>query len=162
MNKFIRIMAILSTALVALSLVLILVSVLFQPVLFRLLYGFEDTTFVFPWGVFMNCLLRCVCIALLIICCGNKKGGIWLELVLFFAMMLVLPMLSNATELLLSSWLGSVKGVTYMGYYHMATKYATWCTYPAGWGQALAYMTCGMSIVYKKMSKAASRSLSEE
>lgn len=157
MNKFIRIMAIVSTALVALSLLLILVSVLFQPLLFRVLYGYEDVTFVFPWVAFLNWVLRFVCIALLIICCGEKKGGIWLELLVFFTMLLIIPMLTTVGSLLFNDWLLDVKGVEYYSLYNHATNIAGECALPAGWGNSLAYVTCGMSIVYKMMSKASDK-----
>jgi hypothetical protein len=44
----------------------------------------------FPLMSFLSCLLRAGCIGLLIICCGNKKGGIWLEILIIVILAIVI------------------------------------------------------------------------
>ena len=99
MKKTIRIMAIIAVALAGFSLILILASIPFQSMLAREVYGCSEdlveTLPRFPLLSFSICFLRTACIALLIICCGNKKGGIWLELLILGCLVIILPSISQ-------------------------------------------------------------------
>ena len=156
MQKFIRIMAIIAVALVGLSLFLLLTTIPFQRMIADGVFGCPDVALdrlpMFPLVPFLNCFLRLGCMALLIICCGNRRGGIWLELIVFVSLVAVLPAVSQGVSLVYNQLVGR------MGDYHlvantMVSNISNYCLAPAGWGQAIAYAVCGMSIVFKRMSK---------
>lgn len=154
MQKFIRIIAIVAAALMALSLSLLVITVPFQRLIATEVYGMEYAASAlpqFPIVAFIFCLLRLGCAALLIVCGGNKRGGIWLELVVFFTLLAVLPPLNSYFSTIYTQFLGR------MGEYRLAANscvsmITNFCLQPALWGQALAYAVCGMSIVHKHMS----------
>lgn len=156
MQKFIRIMAIIAAALVASSLVFMLVSIPFQRVIGGRILGSPEEILgylpKFPVLPFVNCLLTLGVIALLIICCGNKKGGFWLELIVFACLALVLPGISRLSSLISTAWMGRM-GTAYLAANSAVSRIAEFCMIPAGWGSALAYAACGMSVVFKKMTK---------
>lgn len=155
MQKFIRTMAIVATALVGLSLLLLLITFPFQSWIFRYSYRVSlhlDALPLFPLVPFVFCLLRLACVALLIICCGNKKGGFWLELIVFFSLLLILPPLQSVAQTFYITMLGRM-GEHYIAANNVVTNIANYCMQPASWGGALAYAVCGMSIIYKHMCK---------
>ena len=154
MKKTIRIMAIIAVVLAGLSIILILASIPFQSMLAREVYGYpEDLVEIlprFPLLSFLICFLRTACIALLIICCGNKKGGIWLELLILGCLVIILPSISQIVSPLYTVLLSRV-GSQYLAANSVVTNIANFCLIPSNWGQALAYVTCGMSIAFKKI-----------
>ena len=89
---------------------------------------------------------------MLMLCCGNKKGGAWLEWIVFILLLFVLPVVTNVGQEIFTAAANRM-GSDYLLRFYATEKIAQQCMYPAAWAQALAYMTCGMSIVYKKMSK---------
>lgn len=157
MQKFIRIMAIIAAALAGLSLVLLLITIPFQRSISSIFFNSPDiamsTLPQFPLLPFIFGVLRLSCMALLTICCGNKKGGIWLELIIFACLVFVLPGLSRILSPLFTQILYSTKGSDYIMANNLVSNIANYCMIPAGWGQALAYAACGMSVVFKKMSR---------
>ena len=155
MQKFIRTMAIIATALIALSLFLLLFTIPFQRLIAKEFYGMEEALSAlpqFPVIPFIFCLLRLACVALLIICCGNKRGGIWLELIVFFSLLMVLPFLNSIISTAYTTLLARM-GVLRLTANNYVSMIANYCLQPASWGGALAYAVCGMSIIYKHMCK---------
>lgn len=154
MKKTIRIMAIIAVALAGLSIILILASIPFQSMLAREVYGYPEdwveTLPQFPLISFLICFLRTACIALLIICCGNKKGGIWLELLILGCLVIILPSISQIVSPLYTVLLSRM-GDQYLAANSVVTNIANFCLIPSNWGLALAYVTCGMSIAFKKI-----------
>ena len=156
MQKAIRISAILSAALVGFSLVLLVGSLPLQRTLAQSLSYSEDLIGmlpIFPVIPFLCCFLTAGCIALLIICCGNKKGGIWLEILVIVALAIILPLINTAASTAYAGFIGRFSGTAKLAAASLVSKIASFCCYPANWGQALAYITCGMSIAFKAMSK---------
>jgi len=155
MKKTIRIMAIISVVLAGFSLILILASIPFQSMLAREVYGCSEdlveTLPRFPLLSFSICLLRTACIALLIICCGNKKSGIWPELLILGCLVIIIPLISQIVSPLYNVLLGHM-GSQYLAANSAVTNIANFCSIPSNWGQALAYVTCGMSIAFKKIN----------
>lgn len=161
MQKFIRIMAVVAVVLMGVSLLLLLVTVPMQPVLARWLRYPEDILGIlprFPLIPVLFCLLRLGCAALLLIFCGNKKGGIWLEVIAFACMAVILPALNHAATSVYSLSLSQM-GAVYTAVNSLTSNVAFYCMIPAGLGQSIAYATCGMSIAFKKMSKRTEKSL---
>ena len=156
MSKLIRIVAIVATSLTALSLLLILVTIPLQPFLAKAVFGYPESMMeglpYFPVLPVLFCVLRLGCIALLLVCCGKTRGGFWLELVIFLALAAVLPTLSTIATTISTAFLGSQGQVTLVGS-SFASHIVSYCLTPANVGQALAYAACGMSIVFKQMSK---------
>lgn len=156
MNKFIRVTAIVGAALVALSLCLLLISIPLQPVLGRVyMHQGEFLSFlpIFPVAAFVNLFLLLGCTVPMIFCAGKKKGGIWLEILLFVALVLVLPLISSVLSTGLSVVAGNYRGSSYMAAYSIVNTISGWFTWTAGIGRAITLVACGMSITYKKLSK---------
>jgi hypothetical protein len=156
MQKTIRVLAIIAVALATFSLMLLLASIPLQRMLAREVYGYHDDFMgalpQFPLIPFLSCFLRGGCMALLIICCGNKKGGIWLELLTLVFLVMVLPVITQITSLSYNVFLGTMS-TQHIATNAVVTNIANFCLIPSNLGQALAYVTCGMSIAFKKMSR---------
>jgi len=160
MQKAIRLLAIIATALVGLSLMLLVASIPFQRVIARDIYNSPaDMISVlpqFPLLPFLFCLLRAGCVAVLIVCCGNKKGGFWLEILICVLLAIVLPFINNIATIsynVVIANLGSAKIIANS----VVSNISSYCCYPANLGEILAYITCGMSIAFKVMSKKQNR-----
>ena len=157
MQKVIRILAIVAAVLVCLSLLLLLVTTPFQRLLARTLYGYDDATIGFlpqlPVIPVLFCLFRAGCVALLAIWCGNKRGGIWLEIVLLACLAVILPGINGLVNAVYTPLLYRMQGVNAMAASNVVNSIATLCLIPGGFGQIIAYVVCGMSIVFKKMNK---------
>lgn len=155
MQKTIQILAIIAVVLVAVSMILLLVTMPFQSVIALKLYGYPQN-FVealpqFPLLPFLNCFLRAACISLLIISCGSKKCGILLELLVLGGLVIILPAISYIASQLYTVFLGSISSQQAAAN-SAVTSIAIFCSFPSNLGQALAYVVCGMSIAFKKMS----------
>ena len=157
MQKLIRVLAIIAAVLIALSLVLLLGTLPFQRAIAAKLYTSSDDVIavlpIFPLATFINCFMLTGCSALLIVCCGNKKGGIWLELILLVAMALVLPAIYRLLSRFMTVAFGQFRGDTYIAANSVADLISSCCMWPGNLGRCLAFVTGGMSIVYKHMSK---------
>ncbi len=155
MKKTIRIMAIIAVSLAGFSLILILASIPFQSMLAREVYGYHEDLVEalpqFPLLSFLICFLRTACIALLIICCGNKKGGIGLELLILGCLVIILPLISQFVSQLYTVLLSRIDR-QYLVANYVVTNIANFCSIPSNCGQAHAYVTCGMSIAFKKIN----------
>ena len=155
MQKTIRIFAIISAVLVGFSLVLLIFSLPFQRLLAQAL-GYPEFSLavlpMFPFVPFLSCLLRAGCIAVLIICCGNKKGGIWLEILMLAILVIVLPFINTAASTAYTAFIARY-GNAKIAANGVVSRISDFCCQPANWGQALAYITCGMSITFKTMRK---------
>lgn len=157
MQKFIRISAIVATALVAMSLLLILVSIPLQSVIARNVFNYPAEFMALlpqiPVVQLLTCFVRLACIALLIICCGNKKGGIWPEVAVFVLLVAVVPTLGSVGWVLYSQLFVNLRGYAYSGANTAVNNITSFCAMPAGLGQAIAYVACGMSIAFKRLSR---------
>ena len=162
MQKTIRILAIIATALVALTLMLLVVSIPLQGVIAKEIFSYPSYVIEelpqFPMMSFLSHLLRAGCIGLLIICCGNKKGGIWLEILIMVILAIVIPVTDNIALRLYTVVLGQFDSGKIMAN-SIITQIANYCAYPSGLGHTLAYITCGMSIAFKTLSKKQGESL---
>ena len=101
----------------------------------------------------LNLFLLLGCTVPMIFCAGKKKGGIWLEILLFVALVLVLPLISSVLSTGLSVVAGNYRGSSYMAAYSIVNTISGWFTWTAGIGRAITLVACGMSITYKKLSK---------
>lgn len=157
MQKFIRIMAIVAAALVGLSLLLLLVTIPFQRMIASNVFGYPDdivgTLPQFPMMAFLFTFLRLGCMILLIICCSNKKGGIWLEVIAFILLAVVLPALSRFLSPMYSVFVNRMQGSAYVAANSVVNNIANYCSMLGGLGHSIAYGVCGMSLVYKRMNK---------
>ena len=156
MQKFIRIAAAVAVALMGVSLLLLLVTVAMQPTIGRWLNYPADVLGVlprFPLIPALFCCLRLGCVALLLSCCGNKKGGIWLEVIVFICLAMILPAFNSVATYSHQILVGNRMGAAYIAANALVSNIASCCMISAGIGQALAYATCGMSVIFKKMNK---------
>lgn len=155
MQKIIRLLAIIATALAVCSLILLIVTCPFQR-LFAQTLGYPDSILgelpTFPLMPFLQCFLKAGCIALLIMCCGNKKGGIWLEILVVVALVSVLPFFTSMVSSMYQSYIARL-GTEKLTANSAISVLSNYCCYPLMWGTALAQVTCGMSIAYKFINK---------
>lgn len=155
MQKTIRITAIIATALGGSALILLLVSIPLQGVIAPIFISSSEVIEAlpkFPLVPFFSCLLRTICIALLIICCGNKKGGIWLELLILTLLIIALPLFNDIASHIYNVFIGKYGSIT-LAANSIASNISYFCMIPSNFGRAVACISCGMSIVFKAMSK---------
>ena len=164
MQKLIRIMAIVATGLMALSLVLLLVSMIFQPLYVDMMGYPEAVKEYLPMVPVMELIfgfLQMICVGLLMICCGSKKGGPWLELGVMVALVVVLPFINGFVsgligpiiDRLIFGYSGAEMGAAHSLAKTISTMVSSYCLSPANWGKIIAYVACGMSIAFKHMNK---------
>ena len=157
MQKLIRVTAIIALALLCLSLLLLLVSIPCQRVLAAkvLRSPQEAISFlpVFPLAFFINCFLLTGCAILAVVFGGNQKGGIWLEIIVFILVALALPLLNTVLANVQNVMIANVRGSSYIVANTIANQIANMCMGPGNLGRSLILVVCGMSIVYKRMSK---------
>ena len=163
MQKLIRIMAIVATGLMALSLVLLLVSMIFQPLVVDLMAypeAVKEYLPVIPVDELLSGFLQMICVGLLIICCGSKKGGPWLELTVMVVLVAGWPIVREILSVLfmgLVNIFGFRYGVDIGATAAMAQTIkgmlTEYCMIPANLGKIIAYVACGMSIAFKHMNK---------
>ena len=157
MQKLIRVTAIIALALLCLSLLLLLVSLPFQQVIAHKLYSTSPDVIsllpIFPLQSFINCFLLTGCAILAVVFGGNQKGGLWLEILVLAAVILVIPFIAGFWDGLLTPMLVNARGSIYVAANATARNIANWCMAPGNLGRCLMLVVCGMSIVYKRMSK---------
>lgn len=155
MQKLIRILAILALVLVLASLCLMVVCIPFRHFLGSIFYPGAEILDGMPliyWPAFVNGLALLVCMVPLVICCGNQRGGIWLELVVLAILALVLPLLSEVINIW-AAWLFNSHSSIYAAASSVSARIAGYCMAPARLGTVLAYVAAGMSMAFKHMRK---------
>ena len=155
MQKFIKILAIIAMALVALSLLLILITLPLQRTFGQAMEYSDDIVSLLPIFPLQTFLLGLVNLGLLILlmCMAAKTKSFWAEILVFAMLAVVLPGVSRVTGPMESVMLSSVKGSLYIAARNVSNQLVSYCTIPSSLGCALGYAVCGMSIVYKKMHK---------
>jgi hypothetical protein len=156
MQKVIRIVAIIAVILVALSLLLLLATIPFQQSLGRLWSTSDDVLAllpIFPLAQFVPCFMLLGCAILAVVFGGNKKGGIWLEILVFAAVALALPVMRGLLSYVQTVAIGHYRGSVYLVANATAAQIASYCMWPANLGNSLVLVVCGMSIVFKRMSQ---------
>lgn len=165
MQRFIRILAIVAAVLVAVSLCLLLLSFPLQRFIAGTWLQYPDDMIallpIFPWVQFMQASLLLGCAVLLIVCAGNKRGGIWLEIVLIGCIAIVLPLVIHLVSLFVNVVQGNFRGSMYIAANSIVSTVSSYCMWPASWGSALALVTAGMSITFKHMSKKMVKAVTE-
>ena len=156
MQKFIRIMAIIATILVVFSLLLLLVTIPFQRMICKGIFGASDDMLsflpIFPLQSFLFALVRLGLLILLVIMAG-KTRSIWAEVLVFGMLALVLPGVSRVVSPMYSMMIHRLYGSAYIAAHNMVNNIINYCSIPGSLGISLAYVTCGMSIAYKSMNK---------
>lgn len=158
MQKLTRIFAIVAAALIIISLLLILISIPLQRPIGRLMsYPEEMMSFLpkVPFVPILFCLVRLVCVAPLVITDG-KKGSIVPEILALLGMILLIPLLSTVVNLItpmIQSAFALRSGSMQVVANSLMNMITSYCTVPAGLGQSVAYVVCGMRIATKWMNK---------
>ena len=159
MQKFVRIVSIVSVVLVSISLLLLLITIPIQGDIAQLLGYSESTTQAlpqFPFSRFLPALLLLGCMIFQVICSSNNKIGIWSEIIAFICLAAIVPVISYLLSIA-PNILQTRSGQS--DYVILARSVVSTISYflmlPAGLGEAIAIANCGMGIVYKKMSKSA-------
>ena len=161
MQKFIRVLAIIAAVLVALSLLALLISIPCQRLIAGSWFHYPEQMVaalpIFPLAHFIHCFLLLGCTALMIVCAGNKKGGIWLEILLLVMLALVVPVLSTALTNVQTILTGHLRGDSYVAANSVVNQISGYCMWPGNLGNSLSLVACGMSIAFKQMSKKVER-----
>lgn len=156
MQKVIRIIVIAATVLTGFSLLLLIAVTPLQGEIARIVYNAPADIMAFfpqfPLDSLIVCFLQVVCVALLIICCGNKKGGIWPEILMLVLLAVVLPAISAIISAISPVFLSRF-GAAFLAVHSIVSKISSICLGPSYLGIMLASVACGMSIALKTMSK---------
>lgn len=158
MQKAVKATTIISIVLIGASLTLLLVSIPFQRTIAYKLFGYSPEAMVrlrlpqFPVIPFSFCLLRAGCVALLFICCNNRKTSIWLEILIIIILAIILPSINTISSTVYSMYAGRL-GVEFSQGHSVVSQISAFLLGPSGYGTALAYVTCGMSIASKTRRK---------
>lgn len=157
MQKTIRILAIIAAILVALSFLLLLISIPFQRLIADKGFGYSQDIIgllpVVPWAVIAECFVLLGCAILLIVCANSKKSGIWLEILLLAAVVAVLPVLNTVLSNVQNVLFVNVRGSTYVAANSVANLISSYCMWPGNLGHSVLLVVAGMSMVHKHMSK---------
>ena len=157
MQKTIRILAVIAAILVALSLLLLLVSIPLQRMLANKVFGAPQDVIgilpIVPWITFTGCFMLLGCAILAVVFGGSQKGGIWLEILVLIAVMIVLPLMNTLLGNMLTVVMGQHRGSLYVAANSMSSTITSYCMWPGRLGQSIILVVCGMSMAYKHMSK---------
>lgn len=157
MQKMIRGVAIAATALLGIYVLLLVVSLFVQRPFADFFFGTPAEAYgllpMFPVVPFLIGLLRLICVSLLLVCCGNKRGGIWLELVLLVVMAVVIPLCNYGANYIYNFIIAQYFGLSHTVARNVVATLTNLLAAPSNWGQVLAYVVCGMSIVFKWICK---------
>ena len=156
MQKMIRVLAMIAVILVALAMLALLIGIPLQRVLAMEVFSYPAEMVAYlpivPFSQLLRCLLLLGCTILLAVCAG-KKGIILPEILLLIVLLFVIPGVNNFLPTLISNWLARTKGEMYVAANTVANMVSSYCAIPASLGNSLALVTCGMNMVYKRMSK---------
>ena len=158
MKKAILILSIVCLALVILSLVLTAGCIILQKPLIDLIYGKSAATapMVVPVSPLVYGLCASLTFGLLCLVAGNKKIGIWADLILLGVSALVLPGLNFVLSLaqnLAGSAMANAQGVAAIVANSAVNNMCTYTMLPGNLGMRLALVVLGMSIVLKLLEK---------
>ena len=157
MKKTIRFLTIISTALVVLSLLILLISIPLQSLIGKYVLGISEQTSsqlpMFPLIQFLECLACSACVALMFICCFNKKGGIVIEIIIIGCLVILFPFVFNVLSRIYTEVLLTHYPAYRLVAYSTVSQISSYCLTPLNWGSALACVTAGMSIASKKLEK---------
>ena len=189
MKIFARITAIFAVLLIMLSVLLLIITTIFQgPIaglfcdLHQIMPQWLKTWRIrIPWQAFLTCFAQMICIAPVIFLAGRKKGGIWIEIVLFVLLLFCIPALNRLVETVdfvakVLDWYGDParflnirKLLMYGAYYElgwssinvMFKEVPRWCMEAATVGRLFGLMAIGASMAgvatQRKEKKAAKR-----
>lgn len=154
MKKVLKILPIISLVTVILHIQLMLLCLLFRGPLAEWLYGYgkDELPLVIPVSSVLQVFGQLAAMVWLFYCIGNRKFGIWAELLGAGWLSVVLPLLINVISMFESRFLGRI------GYEHLAARNAllTLWSYAGqlcGYAVPVALIACGMSMAYKYFVK---------
>lgn len=157
MQKTIRILAIIAAILVALSFLLLLISIPFQRLIADKGFGYSQDIIgllpVVPWAVIAECFVLLGCAILAVVFGGNQKGGLWLEILVLIVVVLALPLIGTLLGHVQNVVIGQARGSMYIAANSVTNTIANFCMWPGNLGQSLILVVAGMSMVHKHMSK---------
>ncbi len=159
MKKTIRVLSISSTAIYALSFLLLLFAILLQTVLVPAISKGYEHKFVIPAAPIMQAVCMLGLSLLAVVLAGSDKTGWWVNLLLIcVAVLAITPLygvISAAQNAMIARTQGSM-GVVSLSNVNVLAGYATVLS-PVAY--ALLLVSGGMSITYKYMSKKLQRAL---
>ena len=139
------------------SFILLVLSIPFQELIAIHILGYSSKMVDYfpqiPVTQLLSCFLRLICVSLLIACCGNKKGGLWLEIIILVSLIFVIPSVNLVTSFVYPKVILHLQGISAYAAYSEANTFATFCLIPSNLSIPIAYVACGMSIAFKRMSK---------
>ena len=75
------------------------------------------------------------------------------QLILIITLAVILPVLSHVLEPMYNVFVGRMRGEAYLAAKSVVNSICVFCRMPGSLGVAIGYGVCGMSIVFKRMSK---------
>ena len=153
MKKAIRVLSIVSTALVGLSLVLMLFSILLQPFLANPMHSSVFARqMIIPIVPLMTVLLTLGCTLFPLFFAGKENRGIWSEILVIALLATAIPLIHSVASLVFQQLINAM-GSEYIAAYVSVLSITNLFKSLADLGVVLAYVVCGMSIAYKKSSQ---------
>lgn len=153
MKKSIKVLSYISMGILVASVGAVLLALVFRETLLQYIYWYEDLAVVLPLGGVVSLVLRLGAVGLLCFCAGERRFGIWVEILIASVLAAAVPFLRWLLSLLQTTVLGRVMGNDYMlalGGIDLLWNYATCLT---GVAVALALLVCGMSLADKLLGK---------
>ena len=153
MNKLIKLLSIIAIATVAVSAFLLIVFIAFQGSITSIFGVGNIYVFTLPAAQIFY-ILSAVCLAVFtFLTAGNKKIGIWAEIIIFGYACLILPSVNRLIGLFQNLYFGKFGGSDLIA---SAASVSSICSVPVGIAAAsisLIILVCGMSFAYKRLTK---------
>lgn len=153
MNKFIRIVAIVSAVLMGVSAILLIVVLCCQNSLSHLISTSDFSAFIVPGGPVIRILCSLGMAVLMCFFLGNKKVGIWFDILSFALIGFVFPFICSIVNYFETMMYTRVNGEMLMA---ARSAVMSLCNVPQFIAQAavtILLLMCGMSIAYKRLTK---------
>ena len=149
MKSTIRIFILAAVAILALTMIAMLIVIGFQDFLTRefLSLGHHSVSgFVFPVAQIVEVICLLTITTVLCIVINNKKTGIVFEIIYLVLAVILLPMMIYGIGQLQPAWMSANKGAYYLAKYSSVTKLCSFAGMLLPLANGLSLVSCGMSI----------------
>lgn len=181
MKIFARLTAVFAVLLILVSVLLLVVTTIFQGPISGLFCDIHQIMpqwirtwkILIPWRAFLTCFAQMICIVPVIFLAGRKKGGIWIEIILFALLLFCIPALNRLVDTVdfliemvkfygVENAFSSIQAILVKAAYYelgwtsgrlMLTEVSGWCMEAATIGRLFGLMAIGTSMALAAKNK---------